>query len=425
MPIVITDDDAERLLSIPEAIEAMRVAFRDLAEGKAVNPPRLRYSAGTPDPTRRYFANIHAGAVRELRGRLRARRLAFHADANRPRPQGARRSERDQLDRSHPLRSRQRRTARLHARVASLGLPRRRHHRRSPSPMRAPGRRGARAVRHRQPGAAELPGHLRGAADQAGQGIQPERRASRQAFVEADGRARRCRGDRGRRSARGRARRAHRVLRHQYEGAGVQRRMAGARPDGRHHRQFRRASTPAQRSTRRPSRARATSSSTTGRASSPTARSSCLEPIEKGIVKRENVHELGDVVAGKVKLTPRSRRDHLLQEQYRARDPVRRLRRDPLPKLIAEGTNRTIPKNGLPAVKFISERRTLAWQREASDGLSANGCTRNMVRLSVTLLDNRPLFALSCCPPFMCAWYSTGHALRMARDATQAVGRTQ
>jgi ornithine cyclodeaminase/alanine dehydrogenase-like protein (mu-crystallin family) len=63
MPIMITDDDAMRLLSIPEAIEAMRVAFRDLALGKAVNPPRLRYSSDTADPKRRYFANIHAGAL--------------------------------------------------------------------------------------------------------------------------------------------------------------------------------------------------------------------------------------------------------------------------------------------------------------------------------------------------------------------------
>jgi ornithine cyclodeaminase/alanine dehydrogenase-like protein (mu-crystallin family) len=31
-----------------------------------VNPPRLRYSAGTPDPSRRYTANIHAGAVESL-----------------------------------------------------------------------------------------------------------------------------------------------------------------------------------------------------------------------------------------------------------------------------------------------------------------------------------------------------------------------
>jgi len=63
MPIIITDEDAVRHLSIAEAIEAMRVAFGDLSNGKAVNPPRLRYSSPTPDGKRRYFANIHAGAV--------------------------------------------------------------------------------------------------------------------------------------------------------------------------------------------------------------------------------------------------------------------------------------------------------------------------------------------------------------------------
>jgi alanine dehydrogenase len=63
MPIVITDKDARRLLSISEAIEGMRIAFSDLATGRAVNPPRLRYSSPTPDAARRYFANIHAGAV--------------------------------------------------------------------------------------------------------------------------------------------------------------------------------------------------------------------------------------------------------------------------------------------------------------------------------------------------------------------------
>jgi alanine dehydrogenase len=63
MPIIITDDDAMRLLSIKEAVEAMGVAFSDLATGRAVNPPRLRYASATPDATRRYFANIHAGAV--------------------------------------------------------------------------------------------------------------------------------------------------------------------------------------------------------------------------------------------------------------------------------------------------------------------------------------------------------------------------
>jgi alanine dehydrogenase len=63
MPIVITDDDVRRLLSMPECIEAMRTCFRDFAEGEAVSLPRLRYSAPTSDPGRAYFANVHVGAV--------------------------------------------------------------------------------------------------------------------------------------------------------------------------------------------------------------------------------------------------------------------------------------------------------------------------------------------------------------------------
>lgn len=63
MPIIISDDDAMRLLSIEEAVDAMQTAFADFSNGKAINPPRLRYSSATPDPQRRYFANIHAGAV--------------------------------------------------------------------------------------------------------------------------------------------------------------------------------------------------------------------------------------------------------------------------------------------------------------------------------------------------------------------------
>ena len=66
MPIMITDDDAIRLLSMPEAIDAMRVAFKDLAEGRAANPPRLRYDIESPDPARRYYANIHGGAVQSF-----------------------------------------------------------------------------------------------------------------------------------------------------------------------------------------------------------------------------------------------------------------------------------------------------------------------------------------------------------------------
>ncbi len=63
MAIVITDEDARRLLTMEECIEAMRVAFRDLGQGKAVAMPRLRYTIESPDPARRYFANVHIGAV--------------------------------------------------------------------------------------------------------------------------------------------------------------------------------------------------------------------------------------------------------------------------------------------------------------------------------------------------------------------------
>jgi ornithine cyclodeaminase/alanine dehydrogenase-like protein (mu-crystallin family) len=63
MAIVITDEDVRRHLSMPECIDAMRVSFRDLAEGRAVSLPRLRYTVPASTPDRSYFANIHAGAV--------------------------------------------------------------------------------------------------------------------------------------------------------------------------------------------------------------------------------------------------------------------------------------------------------------------------------------------------------------------------
>ena len=67
MLIIVTDEDARRRLSVPEALEAMHACFRDLAEGKAVNPPRLRYGCDTADDSRRYSAIIHAGAVQSYR----------------------------------------------------------------------------------------------------------------------------------------------------------------------------------------------------------------------------------------------------------------------------------------------------------------------------------------------------------------------
>jgi ornithine cyclodeaminase/alanine dehydrogenase-like protein (mu-crystallin family) len=63
VPIIITDEDVRRHLSMGECMEAMRVCFRDLAEGKAVSLPRLRYKVPTSVPDRSYFANVHVGAV--------------------------------------------------------------------------------------------------------------------------------------------------------------------------------------------------------------------------------------------------------------------------------------------------------------------------------------------------------------------------
>jgi alanine dehydrogenase len=61
--IIITDDDVKRLLPMAECIEAMQTAFRDFANGIAVNRPRMRYLAQHPDPACRYMANVHVGAV--------------------------------------------------------------------------------------------------------------------------------------------------------------------------------------------------------------------------------------------------------------------------------------------------------------------------------------------------------------------------
>lgn len=63
MALVITDEDARRLLPMPDCIEAMRNVFRDFADDKAVSLPRVRYTIDTDDPTRVYYANVHVGAA--------------------------------------------------------------------------------------------------------------------------------------------------------------------------------------------------------------------------------------------------------------------------------------------------------------------------------------------------------------------------
>ena len=67
MTLIITDEDVARHLSMRDCIDAMAIAFRDFAIGDAVNLPRSRYAARHPDPERRYFANVHVGAVPSLR----------------------------------------------------------------------------------------------------------------------------------------------------------------------------------------------------------------------------------------------------------------------------------------------------------------------------------------------------------------------
>jgi alanine dehydrogenase len=65
MAIIITDDDVRRLLSMAECIGAMRTAYQDFADGKAVSLPRVRYTADAGDGLE-YFSNVHVGAVPSL-----------------------------------------------------------------------------------------------------------------------------------------------------------------------------------------------------------------------------------------------------------------------------------------------------------------------------------------------------------------------
>ena len=63
MTLIITGADVERLLPMGECIDSMVGAFKDFAEGSAKSPPRLRYLAPHPEPEKRYWANVHIGAV--------------------------------------------------------------------------------------------------------------------------------------------------------------------------------------------------------------------------------------------------------------------------------------------------------------------------------------------------------------------------
>lgn len=63
MPMVITDEDARRHLTMRECIDAMRRCFADLADGRSVSLPRVRYTVESGEPGSSYYANVHVGAA--------------------------------------------------------------------------------------------------------------------------------------------------------------------------------------------------------------------------------------------------------------------------------------------------------------------------------------------------------------------------
>ncbi len=77
-----------------------------------------------------------------------------------------------------------------------------------------------------------------------------------------------------------------------------------------------------------------------------------LHPIEKGLVKREHVHQLRDIVAGKVEVRQRPgeilyyKNNTGLAIQFAACGAIL------YKKLIAEGTNRTIPRDWFASQKY-------------------------------------------------------------------------
>ena len=76
-----------------------------------------------------------------------------------------------------------------------------------------------------------------------------------------------------------------------------------------------------------------------------------LDPIKEGVIREDQVHELGDLLIGKVTIKQPARGTrhghYLLQEQFRPRDPVRGRRRHHLQQGDQQGNNKTIPTEWL------------------------------------------------------------------------------
>ena len=175
MPIVITDDDARRLLSIPEAIEAMRGRFQRSRDGEGGQSTQASLQLGDRPIPSALFRQYPCRRITKLSDRLRARRIALHADR---RHDGQRRSldnpEPGQLVGGHSLQSRNGEPlAFMHETFLSgfrvgattaLGV----------AECARAGCGGARPVSEPAIRPFQLPGDMRGAADQAREGVQPE-----------------------------------------------------------------------------------------------------------------------------------------------------------------------------------------------------------------------------------------------------------
>ena len=83
MTLVLQDADVQRLLPMEECIQAMEVAFADYGKGGAINLPRIRYRSATADPETVYSSNIHIGMTPTLN-------MAAIRIGGRPRKLGAR-----------------------------------------------------------------------------------------------------------------------------------------------------------------------------------------------------------------------------------------------------------------------------------------------------------------------------------------------
>lgn len=98
--LVLTNDDVRELLDLPSYIDAIEVAYRELAEGTALNMPRQRLFLPLPEPESHHWLNIHAGVLAGTRLaalRVNSGLVRFETHF------GARRMEFPGTSRPHPL----------------------------------------------------------------------------------------------------------------------------------------------------------------------------------------------------------------------------------------------------------------------------------------------------------------------------------